>query len=84
MSIAIESEEVQLQKLLERLRQMSDDELIKFGKDVRKLSARRVSVTPDPCRSTPISSRLTRKDCNGRVEYCLFSAHGLEYGVLLC
>ena len=32
MSIAFESEEVQLQKLRERLRQMSDDELINFGK----------------------------------------------------
>ena len=48
MSIAFESEEVQLQKLRERLRKMSDEELIKFGKDVRKLSEPRVSVTPDP------------------------------------
>jgi hypothetical protein len=30
--IAFESEEVTLQKLRERLRQMSDEELIKFGK----------------------------------------------------
>jgi hypothetical protein len=48
MSIAFESEEVQLQKLRERLRAMSDEELIKFGKMVRSLSAPRVSVTPDP------------------------------------
>jgi hypothetical protein len=27
---------------------MSDDELIKFGKIVRRLSEPRVSVTPDP------------------------------------
>lgn len=32
MSIAFESEEVQLQKLRERVRRMSDEELIKFGK----------------------------------------------------
>jgi hypothetical protein len=48
MSIAFESQEVQLQKLRERLRQMTDEELIKFGKMVRGLSAPRVSVTPDP------------------------------------
>jgi hypothetical protein len=46
-SIAFESEEVTLQKLRERLRQMSDEELNKFGKQVRALSAPRVSVTPD-------------------------------------
>jgi hypothetical protein len=48
MSIAFESEEIQLQKLPERLRQMSDEQLIKFGKIVRGLSEPRVSVTPDP------------------------------------
>lgn len=48
MSIAFESEEVQLQKLRDRLRQMSDEELIRFGKTVRGLSEPRVSVTPDP------------------------------------
>ena len=47
-SIAFESEETQLQKLRERLREMSDDELIKFGKIVRGLSEPRVSVTADP------------------------------------
>jgi len=35
MSIAFESDETQLQKLRERLHQMSDEELIKFGKMVR-------------------------------------------------
>ena len=48
MSIAFESDEVALQKLREQLRKMSDDELIKFGKDVRRLSEPRVSATPDP------------------------------------
>ena len=46
--IAFESEESQLPKLRERLRQMSDEELIKFGKTVRALSAPQVGVTPDP------------------------------------
>ena len=48
MSIAFESEEVQLQKLRERLRLMSDEELVKFGKQVRRLSAPRVGVVNDP------------------------------------
>jgi hypothetical protein len=48
MCIAFESDEVQLQRLRERLRQLSDDELIKFGKMVRGLSEPRVSITPDP------------------------------------
>ena len=48
MSIAFESEEVQLQKLRERLRLMSDEELVKFGKQVRSLSAPRVGVVNDP------------------------------------
>jgi hypothetical protein len=46
--IAFESDEVQLLKLRERLRTMSDEELIRFGKQVRGLSTPRVSVTPDP------------------------------------
>jgi hypothetical protein len=37
-----------LQKLCERLRLMSDEELVKFGKQVRSLSEPRASVTPDP------------------------------------
>ena len=48
MSIAFESDDIALHKLRERLRQMSDEELIKFGKTVRGLSAPRVGVTPDP------------------------------------
>ena len=36
--IGFESEEAILQKLRERLRKMSDEELIKFGKQVRKLA----------------------------------------------
>ena len=48
MSIAFESEKVELQKLRERLRLMSDEELVKLGKQVRSLSEPRASVTPDP------------------------------------
>ena len=52
MSIAFKSDESQLQKLRERLRQMADDELIKFGKDVRKLSGPIVGPTPEPMEGT--------------------------------
>lgn len=48
MSIAFESDGLALQKLRERLRRMSDEELIKFGKDVRRLSGPRFSPTPGP------------------------------------
>jgi len=40
--------ETQLQKLRERLRQMSDEELIKFGKEARKLAEPRIIPVPDP------------------------------------
>ncbi len=36
--IGFESDETILQKLRERLRSMSDDELIRFGKEVRRLA----------------------------------------------
>ena len=38
MSISFESEDIILKKLRERLRRMTDEELIRFGKDVRKLA----------------------------------------------
>jgi hypothetical protein len=38
MSISFESEEIILKKLQERLRRMTDEELTKFGKDVRRLA----------------------------------------------
>jgi hypothetical protein len=47
MSIAFESDEIQLRKLRERLRLMSDEELIQFAKDVGKLSEPRGSPYPD-------------------------------------
>jgi len=47
-SIAFQSDETHLEKLRERLRQMADDELIKFGKQVRALAAPRIGVLHDP------------------------------------
>ena len=38
MSISFESEEIVLNKLRERLRRMTDEELIRFGKEVRRLA----------------------------------------------
>ena len=38
MSISFESEEMVLNKLRERLRRMTDEELIRFGKEVRRLA----------------------------------------------
>lgn len=38
MSIAFDSDEVARSKLRERLRKMSDAELIRFGKEVRRLA----------------------------------------------
>jgi hypothetical protein len=46
-AIASESSEAQLEKLRERLRLMSDDELIAFGRSVRKLAEPRVIPVPD-------------------------------------
>ena len=46
--IGFESEEVQLRKLRDRLRTMSDEELIQFGKSLRNICrVKRVSATPD-------------------------------------
>ncbi len=38
MAISFQSDEEVLQKLQERLRRMTDQELIKFGKEVRRLA----------------------------------------------
>jgi hypothetical protein len=38
MSIGFDSDEILLEKLRERLRRMTDEELIKFGKQVRRLA----------------------------------------------
>lgn len=60
MTIAFESQEESLRKLRERLRKMSDEELIKFGKDVKKLSG------PNQLHSRSVA-RTTRRGA-GRVE----------------
>jgi hypothetical protein len=61
MSIAFESSEVQLQKLRDRLRLMSDEELVKFGKMVRGLSKPRRSATPDPWTAQLQEARAERR-----------------------
>ena len=38
MSISFDSDEIVVEKLRERLRRMMDEELIRFGKDVRRLA----------------------------------------------
>jgi uncharacterized protein HemY len=38
MAISFQSEEEGLRKLRDKLRRMSDDELIRFGKEVRRLA----------------------------------------------
>jgi hypothetical protein len=45
--IQFESKEAQLRKLREQLRAMSDNELIRFGKALRRLSRQLVSGVPD-------------------------------------
>ena len=62
-SIAFLSEEETLQKLRERLHLMSDEELIKFGKQVRALSAPRIGVVKDPW---PAQLRLAREEWRRR------------------
>jgi hypothetical protein len=47
MSIGFESEEVQRKKLRERLQAMSDEELIRYGRALRRVKAHRVSGVPD-------------------------------------
>jgi hypothetical protein len=47
-SIAFSSEEESLQKLREALRKMSDEELISFGKTIRKLAEPRILPGVDP------------------------------------
>ncbi len=38
MAISFQSDEEVIQKLRDKLRKMTDEELIKFGKDVRRLA----------------------------------------------
>ena len=52
---------VELQKLRERLRQMSDEELGKFGKIGRRMAEPRVSVMPDPWKEHLQEARAERR-----------------------
>ena len=47
MSIGFETSEIQLRKLCDRLQGMSDEDLIQFGRTLRRLKAHRVSSVPD-------------------------------------
>jgi hypothetical protein len=49
--VGFESEEMHLRRLRERLRAMSDEALIQFGKYARKLCGILVSGTGDPVKS---------------------------------
>jgi len=62
-SVAFLSEEESLQRLRERLRLMSDEELIKFGKQVRALAAPRIGVLHDPW---PAQLRMAREEWRRR------------------
>ncbi len=48
MAVGFESDEIHLYRLRERLRAMSDEALIAFGKYAKSLCGIRVSGTPDP------------------------------------
>ena len=47
MMIGLESDEVRLRKLRERLQAMTVEELVHFGRTVRRIRAHRVSGVPD-------------------------------------
>jgi len=77
MSIAFESSEVQLQKLRERLRMMSDEELVKFGKMVRGLT--RGLMSREKLLAWPVSEGThgaTR--VIGQINYSIPMANGLR------
>jgi hypothetical protein len=63
-ALGFEFEEVQLRKLRDRLRLMSDQELVRRGKECRNLvRARRVSATPDlwPAQLEPAREEWRRR-----------------------
>jgi hypothetical protein len=59
--IGFDSEDTTLRKLREQLRQMSDEELITFGKYARSLAGLRISGTGDPYKV-----KLERRVLSGR------------------
>ena len=69
-SIGFQSTEVELEQLRARLRQMTDEELIKFGKMVRALSAPSVGVAPDPWKAQLEEARAEwRRRYPGAISY---------------
>ncbi len=64
MSIGFDSDEVILEKLRARLRRMANEELIKFGKDARKLAENPFQQQLDAARAEwkrrKLQSRPTR------------------------
>jgi len=58
MSIGFDSDEIILKKLRERLRRMSDEELIKFGKDGRRLAENPFQRQPEEARAEKRSGRF--------------------------
>ncbi len=65
MSIGFDSEEVILEKLREPLRRMTDEELIKFGKDVRKLAENPFQRQLDTARAEWKRRKLQSKATQG-------------------
>ena len=64
MSIGFDSDEVILENLRERLRRMTDEELIRFGKDVRKLTEhpfqRQLEATRTEWKRRKLQSKATQ------------------------
>ena len=65
MSISFESKEVILKKLRERLRRMTDEELIKFGKDVRRLAENPFQKQLEEARAEWKRRKLQSKGAHG-------------------
>jgi hypothetical protein len=62
MSIAFGSDEIQLEKLPERLRQMSDDELIKFGRSGQRSPPGSWEAKLEETRAEPSGGEGIRKE----------------------
>jgi hypothetical protein len=65
VSIGFDSDEVILEKLRERLRRMSDEELIKFGKEVRRLAENPFQRQLDAARAEWKRRKLKSKAAKG-------------------
>ncbi len=65
MSIGFDSDKVILEKLRDRLRCMTDEELIKFGRDVRKLAENPFQQQLDEARAEWKRRKLQSKAAKG-------------------